>query len=172
MRLIDDDTPRRNSVVQTVESFSHPIPNPSPKRNRNPSADEFVFISDVDNSRVETMKLTVAIQGLERELYIFALEPISGRSALRLPMQAAAAATLSQKLAHSNTAEHNAQRAFQLVITDLMGSFAPEAVTGVNVYKIFDEYTRWTEIYLLKTKDGALYAFPSIVLSTAVSGGV
>ena len=56
------------------------------------------------------------------------------------------------------------QHPFQLVFTDLMGPFTPEALRGYKcASKISDEHARWTEIYLLKSKDGALHAFRSFV---------
>ena len=45
-------------------------------------------------------------------------------------------------------------------MTDMMGPILPEALGGFKyVCKISDEYTRWTDIYLLKTKDGTLHPF-------------
>ena len=66
----------------------------------------------------------------------------------------------SRQQAHPKTAGQHVQHPFQLVFTDLMGQFTPEAL-GCYTYvsKISDEHTRWTEIYLLKSKDGALHAF-------------
>ena len=79
----------------------------------------------------------------------------------------------SHQLAHPKTANNKVERAFQLVMTDLMGPMLPEALGGFKyVCKISDEYTRWTEIYLLKTKDGTLHAFQSYVQSTVIPGGV
>ena len=50
-----------------------------------------------------------------------------------------------------------------------MGQFTPEALGGCKyVSKISDEHTRWTEIYLLMSKDGALHAFQSIVIPSGV----
>ena len=40
------------------------------------------------------------------------------------------------------------------------------------VSKISDEHTRWTEIYLLKSKDGALHAFQSFVQLMVIPSGV
>ena len=61
----------------------------------------------------------------------------------------------------------------KLVFTDLMGQFTPEALRGYKyVSKISDEHTRWTEIYLLKSKDGALHAFQSFVQSMVIPSGV
>ena len=51
--------------------------------------------------------------------------------------------------AHLKTADQRVQRPFQLVLTDLMGHFAPVALGGCKyVSKISDEHTWWTEIYL------------------------
>ena len=79
----------------------------------------------------------------------------------------------SRQRAHPKTADQHVQHPFQLVFTDLMGPFTPEAVGGYKyVSKISDEYTRWTEIYLLKSKDGALHALQSFVQSMAIPRGV
>ena len=49
----------------------------------------------------------------------------------------------------------------------------PEALGGYKyVSKISDEHTRWTEIYLFKSKDGALHTFQSFVQSTVILSGV
>ena len=54
-----------------------------------------------------------------------------------------------------------------------MGQFTPEALGGYKfVSNISDEHTRWTEIYLLKSKDGALHAFQSFVQSMVIPSGV
>ena len=75
--------------------------------------------------------------------------------------------------AHSKTADQHVQHPFQLIFADLMGQFTPEALGGYKyVSKISDEYTRWTEIYLLKSKDGALHAFQSFVQSIMIPSGV
>ncbi|CAN0043303.1 unnamed protein product [Sphacelaria rigidula] len=74
------------------------------------------------------------------------------------------------QLAHPKTANDEVQRAFQLVITDLMGPIMPEALGGFKyVCKISDEYTRWTEIYLQKAKDDSLHALQSYVQSNGHS---
>ncbi|CAM9927547.1 unnamed protein product, partial [Sphacelaria rigidula] len=79
----------------------------------------------------------------------------------------------SHQLAHPKTANNKVQRAFQLFITDLMGPIMPEVLGGFKyVCKIFDEYTRWTEIYLKKIKGGNLHAFQSYVQSMVIPGGV
>ena len=50
-----------------------------------------------------------------------------------------------------------------------MGHFTPKALGGYSyVSKISDEHTRWTEIYLLKSKDGALHALQSMVIPSGV----
>ena len=70
----------------------------------------------------------------------------------------------SRQQTHPKTADQHVQHPFQLVFTDLMGPFTPEALRGYKyASKISDEHTRWTEIYLLKSKDGALHAFQSFV---------
>ena len=66
----------------------------------------------------------------------------------------------SRQRAHPKTADQHVQRPFQLVFTDLMGQFTLEALGGnKHVSKISDEHTRWTEIYFLKMKEGAVHAF-------------
>ena len=77
----------------------------------------------------------------------------------------------SHQLAH--TANNKVERAFQLVMTDLMGPILPEALGGFKyVCKISDEYTRWTETFLLKAKDGTLHAVQSYVQSMVIPGGI
>ena len=80
----------------------------------------------------------------------------------------------SRQRAHPKTADQHVQHPFQLVFTDLIGQFTPEALGGYKfVSKISDEHTRcWTEIYLLKSKDGALHAFQSFVQSMVIPSGV
>ena len=54
-----------------------------------------------------------------------------------------------------------------------MGHFTLEALGGYKyLSKISDEHTRWTEIYLLTSKDGALHAFQSFVQSMVIPSGV
>ena len=54
-----------------------------------------------------------------------------------------------------------------------MGQFTLEALGGYKfVSKISDEHTRWTEIYFLKSKDGALHPFQSFVQSMVIPSGV
>ena len=79
----------------------------------------------------------------------------------------------SRQQAHPKTADQPVQHPFQLVFTDLMGPFTPEALGAYKyVSKISDEHTRWTEIYLLKSKEGALHAFQSFVQSMVIPSGV
>ena len=79
----------------------------------------------------------------------------------------------SRQRAHPKTADQHVQHPFQLVFTDLMGQFTPEALGGYKyVSKVSDEHTRWTEIYLFKSKDGALHAFQSFVQSMGIPSGV
>ena len=79
----------------------------------------------------------------------------------------------SRQRARPKTADQHVQHPFQLVFTDLMGQFTPEALGGYKyVSKISDEHTRWTEIYFLKSKDGALHAFQSFVQSMVIPSGV
>ncbi|CAM9730603.1 unnamed protein product, partial [Ascophyllum nodosum] len=54
-----------------------------------------------------------------------------------------------------------------------MAQFTPEVLGGYKyVSKISDENTRWTEIYLLKSKDDALHVFQSFVLLMVIPSGV
>lgn len=70
------------------------------------------------------------------------------------------AAGTNRQLADPKTVYHKVQRAFQLIVTDLMGQFTQEAREGfTSTRKISDNSTRWTEIYPLNTKDGTLHAF-------------
>ena len=79
----------------------------------------------------------------------------------------------SRQRSHPKTADQHVQHPLQLVFTDLMRQFTPEALGGYKyVSKISDEHTRWTEIYLLKSKDGALHAFQSFVQSMVIPSGV
>ena len=79
----------------------------------------------------------------------------------------------SRQRAHPKTADQHIQRPFQLVFTDLIGQFIPETLGGYKyVSKISDEHTRWTDVYLLKSKNDALHAFQSIVQSMVISSGV
>ena len=79
----------------------------------------------------------------------------------------------SRQRAHLKTTDQHVQHPFQLVFTDIMGQFTPETLGGYKyVPKISDEHTRWTEIYLLKSKDGALHAFQSFVQSMVIPSGV
>ena len=79
----------------------------------------------------------------------------------------------SRQQAHPKTVDQHVQHPFQLVFTDLMGPFTPEALGGYKyVSKISDEHIRWTEIYILKSKDGALHAFQSFVQSMVIPSGV
>ena len=79
----------------------------------------------------------------------------------------------SRQRAHPKTADQHVQHPFQLVFTDIMEQFTPEALGGYKyVSKISDEHTRWTEIYLLKSKDGALHAFQSFLQSVVIPSGV
>ena len=79
----------------------------------------------------------------------------------------------SRHRAHPKTADQHVQHPCQLVFTDLMGQFTLEALGGYKfVSKIYDEHTRWTEIYLLKSKNGALHPFQSFVQSMVIPSGV
>ena len=79
----------------------------------------------------------------------------------------------SRQRAHPKTADQHDQHPFQLVFTYIMGQFTPETLGGYKyVSKISDERTRWTEIYFLKGKDGALHAFQSFVHSMVIPSRV
>lgn len=53
-----------------------------------------------------------------------------------------------------------------------MGSIIPEALRGYKyVSKISDEHTKWTETYLLKSKNNALSTFKAFVQSVMIFGG-
>ena len=79
----------------------------------------------------------------------------------------------SRQRAYPKTADQHVQDPLQLVFTDLMGQFTPKTLGGYKfVSKISDEHTRWKEIYLLKSKDGALRAFQSFVQSMVIPSGV
>ena len=79
----------------------------------------------------------------------------------------------SRQRAHPKTADQHVQHPFQLVFTDITGQFTPEALEGYRyVSKISDEHTRWTEIYLHKSEDGAPHAFQSFAQSMVIPSGV
>ena len=78
----------------------------------------------------------------------------------------------SHQLAPPKTADHKVKLPFQLVFADLMGPLTLEAL-GVYKYisKISDEYTKWTEPYLLKSKHDALSSFQVFMQSVAIASG-
>ena len=79
----------------------------------------------------------------------------------------------SRQRAPPKTADQHVQHPFQVVFADLMEQFTLEALGGYKfVSNISEEHTRWTEIYLLKSKDGALHAFQSFVQSMVIPSGV
>ena len=79
----------------------------------------------------------------------------------------------NRQRAHSKTADQHVQRPLRLVVTGLMGHFTRAALGGYNyVSKISDEHTWWTEIYLLRSKDGTLHAFQSFVQSMVIPSRV
>ena len=70
----------------------------------------------------------------------------------------------SRQLAHPKTADHKVTLPFQLVFADLVGPLTPEALGGYKyITKISDEYTNWTQPYLLKSKHDALSSFQIFV---------
>ena len=78
----------------------------------------------------------------------------------------------SHQLAHPKTANNKVKLPFQLVLADLMGPLTPEALGGYkNITNISDEYTKWTEPYLLKSKHNALSSFQVIVRSVVIPSG-
>ena len=78
----------------------------------------------------------------------------------------------SHQLAHPKTADHKVKLPFQLVFADLMGPLTPEALGGyMYITKISDEYTKWTEPYLLKSKHDALSSFQVFVQSVMIPNG-
>ena len=64
----------------------------------------------------------------------------------------------SHQLAHPKKANHAAVNApFQVVYGDLMGPFKPTAHSGYKfVSKITDQFTKWTAVYLICSKDQTL----------------
>ena len=64
------------------------------------------------------------------------------------------------ELTHRKTADHKVKLRCQLVFADLMGPITPEALGGYkHITEISDEYTKWTETYLLKSKHDTLSSF-------------
>ena len=80
----------------------------------------------------------------------------------------------SHQLAHSNKAKHaDIAAPFQLVYGDLMGPFTLMAHGGYEyVRKIRHQFTKWTAVYLLGTKDQALASPQLFVSSTAIPFGI
>ena len=77
----------------------------------------------------------------------------------------------SHRLAHPKTIDHKVKLRFRLFLVDLMEPLTPEALGGYKyVTKISDEYTKWTEIYLLKSKHDALSSFQMFVQSVVIPG--
>ena len=61
---------------------------------------------------------------------------------------------------------------FQLCYGDLIGPFTPTAIGGYKyVSKITDEYTKWTAVYLLTSKNQALQSLELFVDSTVIPFG-
>lgn len=79
----------------------------------------------------------------------------------------------SHQLTHPKTVHHKVRRAFQLAITDLTSPGMPAALGSFTpACNISDEDIKWMTIFILKIKDGALYAFQSFVQSRSFPGGV
>ena len=116
------------------------------------SRNGIVSIFDKYNPRLEANNFMLSLQELENDPDFFSLDLVSGSSAPELAMQAAATATLwHRRMGHFNRKSLGLLK--KLVFTDIMGQFTPEAPGGYKyVSKISDEHTRWTEIYLLKSK--------------------
>ena len=77
-----------------------------------------------------------------------------------------------QQLAHPKTADHSISRPFQPCYGDLMGPFTPVAIDDyTSVSKITDEYTKWTAVYLLTSKNKAFQSLQLFVSSTVISSG-
>ena len=78
----------------------------------------------------------------------------------------------AQQLANPKTANHKVRRPFQLCYGDLIEPFAPVAIGGYKyASKITDEYTKWTAVYLLTSKNQALQSLQLLVDSTAIPFG-
>ena len=79
----------------------------------------------------------------------------------------------SHQLAHPKKVKHaDITAPFQLAYGDLMGPFKPAARGGYEyVSKITDQFTKWTAVYLLCTKDQALASLQLFVTSTAIPYG-
>ena len=80
----------------------------------------------------------------------------------------------SHRLAHPKKAKHaDITTRFQLVYGDLVGAFKPAARGGYEyVSKTTDQFTKWTAVYLLCTKDQTLASLQLIVTSTAIPFGI
>ena len=79
----------------------------------------------------------------------------------------------SQQLAHPRKIKHaDITASFHLVNADLMVPFEPAARGGYEyVSKITDQFTKWTAVYLLCTKNLALASLQLFVTSTGVPFG-
>ena len=76
----------------------------------------------------------------------------------------------THQLAHPKKAKHTDIMApFQLVYGDLTAPFKTAARGGYEcVSKITDQFTKWTAVYLLYTKDQALTSYQLFVTSTVI----
>ena len=79
----------------------------------------------------------------------------------------------SHQRTHPKKAEHAGMTVpFQLVYEDLMGPLKPAARGGYEyVSNITDQFTKWTAVYLLCTKDQALASLSLFVTSTVIPSG-
>ena len=73
---------------------------------------------------------------------------------------------------HKKAKQADITAPFQQVYGDLMGPFKPTARGGYEyVSKITDQFTKWTAVYLLCSKDEALASLQLFVTSTAIPFG-
>ena len=78
----------------------------------------------------------------------------------------------SRQLAHPKTTDHKVKLPFQLVFADLTEPLNPEDLEGYKfITKITDEYTKWTEPYLMKSKHDGISSFQAFVQSMVIPSG-
>ena len=74
-----------------------------------------------------------------------------------------------RQLAPRKTDDNKVKLPFQLVLADQLRPLAPEVLGGYPyTTNISDEYTKWTEIYLLRAKHDALSSFQVFVQSVVI----
>ena len=82
------------------------------------------------------------------------------------------AAGKAQQLAHPKIANHKVNLPFQLCYGNLMGPFTPVVIGGYKcVSKVTDEYTKWTTVYMLNSKNQAVQSLHFFVGSTVIRFG-